>query len=376
MAHRAVEGLARGPRGAFSGGRRLTDTATKHAGRRTRPQPGVFARYRPLIGEALRRELARDDVGVFNMLRFHMGWEDAGGKPWAGTEGKALRPTLCLFACEAAGGPPTRALAAATALELIHNFSLIHDDIQDRDETRHQRATLWAQWGIPRALVAGNTMRVIADRAVGRLLDEDVSVFLALSVTRLLTEAYLEMIEGQYLDLVYEGRPDIGLPEYLDMIARKTGALIRCSMTLGALLGAADEAEVEAFRECGRALGCLFQIRDDVLGVWGEEQETGKPVGADIRRKKNSFPVVYAMSKAAGEDRRMLKHIYGKPEIADDDVELVLDVMDRCQTRERAQSLTAEHRDVALEAASGARMSPQARRDLEELAEFLLVREH
>lgn len=354
----------------------MTDTAAKLADRRTRPQPGVFARYRPLIGEALRGELARDDIGVFSMLRFHMGWEDAGGRPWAGTEGKALRPTLCLFACEAAGGSPTRALAAATALELIHNFSLIHDDIQDRDETRHQRATLWAQWGIPKALVAGNTMRVIADRAVGRLLDEDVSVTLALSVTRLLTEAYLAMIEGQYLDLVYEGRPDIGLPEYLDMIARKTGALIRCSMTLGALLGAADEAEVEAFRECGRALGCLFQIRDDMLGVWGEERETGKPVGADIRRKKNSFPVVYAMSKAAGEDRRMLKHIYGKPEIADDDVGLVLDVMDRCKTRESAQSLAAEHRDLALEAAAGVEMSPQARGDLEELAEFLLVREH
>ena len=149
------------------------------------------------------------------------------------------------------------------------------------------------------------------------------------------------MIEGQYLDMSYEGRRDISMDDYLRMISRKTGALIRCSLNLGAAVGTDDPATIAAMRECGRALGYVFQIRDDVLGVWGEEEITGKPVGADIRRKKNSYPVVYTMEAAEDEDRASILAMYTKPELDDRDVDSVLAIMEKTRVRERAQTEAA-----------------------------------
>ena len=338
--------------------------------------PGIFRRYRARISDALHSSLSSGDLRVYDMLRYYMGWVDVDGNPCVATEGKALRPTLCLFACEASGGSVREAVPIAAALELIHNFSLIHDDIQDHDETRHHRPTLWSVWGIPEALVAGNVLRVIADVSLERLEHEGVEPDRALASVGLLTEAYLEMIEGQHMDISYEGRPDIGMQDYLTMISRKTGALIRCSMNLGAVIGTHDEATVDAFRACGKSLGYVFQIRDDVLGVWGDEAVTGKPVGADIRRKKNSFPVVYAMSEASDDDRRTLIDIYRQEDITDGDVERVLHIMDGIGVKDDAQSLAAQHCDRALEAVSSVALAPGSRQELEELAHFLLVREH
>ena len=167
--------------------------------RRATERPAVFRRYRSAIDGALRDEMSGDRLSAYQMLRYSMGWTDVGGKPWAGTQGKALRPTLCLFACEAIGSPTSKALPAAVSLELVHSFSLIHDDIQDQDETRHHRPTLWAVWGKPKALIAGNTLRVIADKSLWSLVDAGASFEEALRATNLLTAAYLEMIEGQYL---------------------------------------------------------------------------------------------------------------------------------------------------------------------------------
>ncbi len=310
------------------------------------------------------------------MLRYGMGWADPDGRPVEATTGKALRPTLCLFACEATGGDPRQALPAAVALEYIHNFSLIHDDIQDHDETRHHRATLWAVWGVPKAIVAGNVLRTVADVSLSELVPRGLSADDLIELTGTLTTAYLEMIEGQFLDLSFESRGDISLAEYLDMIARKTGALIRCSMELGSYLGSRDPATVDAFRECGRALGLVFQVKDDVLGVWGDPGSTGKPVGADVRRKKNSFPVVHAMAKASGADATTLQEVYGKPEPDDDDVEAVLGVMERLGTRRSAEELAARHSKQALDALAPVELEPGARRRIEELAHFLLVRDH
>ena len=337
--------------------------------------PSMFADYRGAISAALKDAL-RGDLPVYDMLRYYMGWADARGNPCVATEGKYLRPTLCLFACEATGGAISRAMPAAVALELIHNFSLIHDDIQDQDETRHHRKTLWAVWGVPKALVAGNILRITADAALESLQRQGVERRRILPVVSQLTQAYLEMIEGQYLDISFEGRRDVGLRQYLDMIARKTGALIRCSFTIGALIGAPDPAAADAFRESGKALGFIFQVRDDILGVWGDEASTGKPVGADIRRKKNSFPVVYAMSQARGADKRRLLQIYEQDELADADVDDVLCIMDAVHTRAYAHSLAAEHGEAAVAALTAAELDKRALDEVEDLIEFLLVREH
>jgi geranylgeranyl diphosphate synthase type I len=197
-----------------------------------------------------------------------------------------------------------------------------------------------------------------------------------LDVVNLLTEAYLEMIEGQYLDISYEGRRDIGMGDYLNMIARKTGALIRCSLNLGAMIGTRHTATVEAFRDFGRSLGYVFQIRDDVLGVWGDEESTGKPVGADIIRKKNSLPVVYAMSVASGSDKQLLDDAYRRDELNDEDVSMALEVMDKVHTKEYAHRIAVDHCDSAMRALSAVELEPEFRQQAEELIHFLLVRQH
>ena len=324
----------------------------------------------------MRQRLSDDSLSVYRMLRYSMGWSDANGDPVVATEGKALRPTLCLFACEAAGGRSRTALSAAVSLELIHNFSLIHDDIQDRDETRHHRPTLWKVWGDSRALVAGSTLNMLADMALMQLTHQGVGHQRSLDAAWLLTEAYLKMIEGQYLDISFEGRRDIGITDYLDMISKKTGALIRCAMHLGALIGSDDPATIEAFRECGRSLGFVFQIRDDVLGIWGDQVSTGKPVGADIRRRKNTLPLVYAMSRGSGADQALLEDVYRSSSVDDRQVESVLDLLDRVGASDYARDLAAEHSERAMDALEVAELGPEALKDIEELVYFLQFREH
>ena len=335
------------------------------------PLPAVFDRYREEFGLAMRASLSGDDSPIRRMLAYAMGWVDVDGVPTLATEGKALRPTLCLLACEAAGGATADAMPAAVALELVHNFSLIHDEIQDRDDVRRHRPTLWKVWGERKALVAGNAMRVIADMALWGHRDRET----ALTVAGLVTQANLEMIEGQYMDLHFEGRMDITMDDYLAMISRKTGALIRCSLVAGAAAGSGDPATIRAFEESGKAFGMVFQVWDDYLGVWGVEAATGKPVGADIRRKKNAFPFVYAMSKAEHKDRAALLEIYGQPEVGDGDVAAAVDIMERLGARENAQELAAHHSERAVEALRGIELAPEARRDIEDVAHFLLVRD-
>ena len=335
----------------------------------------MFQRYRANISRSLRDSLSQQYSDVYDMLRYYMGWVDENGRPHEAMEGKALRPTLCLFACEAVGGALEMAMPSAVALEFIHNFSLIHDDIQDRDEIRHNRKTLWAVWGDPKALVAGNVLRVVADECLHQLLDSGLDYDRALAAGTLLTEAYLEMIEGQYLDLQFEGRHDISMSDYLNMISRKTGALIRCSLNLGAVVGAQEQGVGDAFKESGRAMGYVFQIIDDVLGVWGDEETTGKPVGADIRRKKNSYPVVYTMGTAKDKDQKMLNEIYEKDELDDSDVDSVLAVMDRLDVKNQAQQEAEKYANVALESLAPVELSREARQEVEDLAHFLLVRD-
>lgn len=335
----------------------------------------MFDHYGEYVQRSLRSNLDLRGSSVYDMLRYYMGWADETGAPIAAMTGKAVRPTLCLFGCEAVGGSLHQALPAAVALEFIHNFSLVHDDIQDEDETRHNRKTLWAVWGKPKALVAGNVLRVVADTALHSLEHEGLEPKRSITAVGLLTESYLEMIEGQYLDLSYEGRPDIGMDDYLRMISRKTGALIRCSLNLGAAVGTDDPGLMSAMRECGRALGYVFQIRDDVLGVWGKEEITGKPVGADILRKKNSYPVVFAMEAAASEDREAIASIYSKPELDDEDVESVLTIMDRTGVAEHAQAEAGRWADVAIQAITPLELSHLHREQIEEFTHFLLVRD-
>ena len=337
--------------------------------------PAILRTYLDGVERAIDELLCTDDSDLGVMLRYHMGRVDEAGRPTSLSQGKRLRPSLCMFACEAVGGAPEQALPAAAAIELVHNFSLIHDDIQDGDLQRHHRPTVWAVYGKPQAVQAGNAMRVLADLGVGRLMTETLEAPVAAACSRALSEACLEMIEGQVLDLDFEGRTDVDTAAYLRMIGLKTGALIRCSMYMGALAGGGDADTVGALARCGSHLGLVFQIRDDYLGIWGREDETGKPAGNDLRQKKNSLPVVYALERAGGEEREYIQYVYAKENVDDSDVASMVELLERLGVPAHMQRLAEQQATLVEEALGGVRTSESSRETLRELVHFLLTRD-
>jgi len=339
--------------------------------------PGFLVKYQALLQAALRASLASGAPPLGTMLRYHMGWETPEGVPVESGSGKGLRPALCFFTCEAVGGATDAAMPAAVALELIHNFSLIHDDIQDQDTERHGRQTVWTIWGRPKALVAGNTMRTYADAMLYQLQESGTTPEKTLEVLRVLTERCLELIEGQYMDLNFEARLDVTPDEYLDMVSRKTGALVEAAMHLGAVLGGAESSQVDALARCGRLLGLAFQARDDVLGIWGDTTLMGKATGADIRRKKKSLPVVYGFTQASKGQRQRLEQLYSTTEeLGDDAVDDVMGILDDLDAHGFAQSVAEEMEAKAIATAKEAELAPEAAASLEDLANFMVHRDH
>lgn len=336
--------------------------------------PSILTRYRSDLDAFLRSILDRAGPALlYRMMRYHLGWEDEEGRPTSAS-GKALRPSLCLWACEATSGDWRAALPAAAAMELVHNFSLVHDDIQDDDRLRHHRPTVWSAWGKPQAINAGDSLFALARLALLRLEERAVPADKVVQAARILDEATLSMIEGQCLDLGFEERAEIGLDEYLEMIAKKTGALLEASLHLGALVGSDDLTLAERFARCGRLLGIAFQIRDDVLGTWGQEEVTGKPA-ADVRRRKKSLPVVYALTQASGDARDALLRLYTQETLDEGDVGRVVDILDGVGARAYCERMAEERIDEALAELAATSISSSARREFAELAEFLLRRE-
>jgi geranylgeranyl diphosphate synthase type I len=306
------------------------------------------------------------------MLRYHMGWEDAHGAPAVQT-GKRLRPMLCLLSCEALGGDPQAAVPVAAALELVHNFSLVHDDVQDRDRVRHGRDTVWALWGDAQAINAGDALLALAHHSLAK---SGLPAETVVQCAGLLAERTLEMVGGQVMDIEFESRTDVSEEEYLAMVSRKTGALFDASLVLGALAAGAPLTAVGALGRCGRSLGVAFQVRDDALGVWGEERRTGKASGADIRRRKKSLPAVYAFARADGGQGAQLARIYSQDDVSDADVEWVLGLMDALGAQAYCATVAGNQRDAALRELQSAGLTPEGARELRETADFLLSRDY
>ena len=341
--------------------------------------PGMFSKYKSSVENELHRVVPNSSkYEAYRLLRYHLGWIDQQGNPLdtSLTQGKALRPTLCLFACDALAEDYSKALPAAAALELIHNFSLIHDDIQDQDVERRHQPTVWHLWGIPKALWAGNAMQCTGDLSLLGTSDQNVDPETILKVSEILTESYTEMIQGQVLDLQFESRTDITADEYLFMIACKTGALIRAGLEIGALLGTDDPVTINAFAKFGEYLGRAFQIRDDYLGIWGDQATLGKATGNDIRRRKKSYPVVFALERSSGNALADLLSIYEKEEIGEDNVQRVLAILDEVGSQENAQHLTETAAAQALDALQPVSLPDWARIEAEELVDFLARREY
>jgi geranylgeranyl diphosphate synthase type I len=334
----------------------------------------VLTRYRDRIVQAMRAALDRPGVDHVGLMRYHLGWADAAGKTLPASGGKMLRPALCMLCCEAVGGDSARALPAAAALELVHNFTLIHDDIEDGSARRHGRETLWRVAGIPQAINAGDGMFVLARRTLLGMADAGVAPDRVLDAARALDDACVLLCEGQYADIGFETREHVSLAEYETMIAGKTAALLGASAAIGAIAGGADDATVAALGECGRLLGFAFQIQDDVLGIWGEEAVTGKPVADDIRSRKKSFPVVYAFEHLGPDERARLGQIYASPRLADSDVETVLEMFEVADARAASTAAAERWATAAVELLRPLSIDAGYRTDLEALASFFVNR--
>ena len=332
--------------------------------------PLVLSRYKDVLDLALKDAISDRRIFLYDMLRYCMGWSDAYGAPLETKKGKGIRPSLCLFTCDALGGDIEKALPAAVALELIHNFSLIHDEIQDSDEIRHHRPTLWNVWGIPKALVAGNVMRVLADKSMSTM-PSDHSKLLTVS-SSIVSEACLEMIEGQYMDISFEGGDGISVDQYMKMISHKTGALLRSSVHIGAVIGSKGGRVADIFREIGIKLGFMFQIRDDILGTWGETTSTGKPVGSDIRRKKNTLPIIHARETQPYQEE--ISELYSLEFIEDHHVDRVLDILDATKAGHYCQGLVEDYALKVSKDIQNIGFSKNSREEFQALVSFLVDR--
>ena len=245
----------------------------------------------------LQKQISRLDVprtkSFHEMLTYHMGWTGEGAGPEA--TGKRIRPLLVLLCTSASSGDWKNALPAAAAVELVHNFSLVHDDIQDNSKKRRGRPTTWVKWGAPMAINAGDALFVISNQAI-IALKENYHAELVVKASEILNNTCLELTRGQFLDISYEERADLGVNDYWPMIAGKTAALLSACCHIGALLGGADDAKQEAYRSFGHYLGLAFQVQDDILGIWGNEALTGKSAASDLVEGKNSLPVLAGLS--------------------------------------------------------------------------------
>ena len=324
-----------------------------------------FTTFLPAIDAEMRRVVGKPDTPQLNvyygMLYYHLGWADADFQSANYDAGKRLRPVLTLLCCEASGGEWQSALPAAAAVELLHNFSLVHDDIEDGDPVRRGRLTLWKVWGSAQAINAGDALYTFAHMALNSLR---VPADRILAARRRFDRASLILTQGQHLDLGFESRSSVSESEYLRMIEGKTAALIEASCGLGALVSGCDCApRYEAF---GRGLGLAFQIQDDVLGIWGDPAVTGKPAGNDIRKRKKSLPVAYGLDRS-----ERLAELYAQ---SDMDVAAVMTELDRTGAREYATQMAAQHHRQALESLDATGDQNPAIDALHELADSLLDR--
>ncbi len=315
------------------------------------------------------------------MARYHLGWVSSSFEPVSQEtidRGKRIRPLVALLSCAAVGGDPARAAPLAAAIELLHNFTLIHDDIQDQSPTRRHRPTVWSLWGSSQAINAGDALFASAHLALYRLREGGVPDDLALRLAEAFDRTTIAIVRGQVLDLQFEGRDDVTPADYHRMIAGKTAAIVRFAAWGGALAGGASEPVADGFAAFGLALGLGFQVRDDLLGIWGEAEATGKAAADDIRRRKQSLPILILRERASHQEREELDTLYSQPEIAAHGIERVLALLAAYDVRSAVEQQIAALHDqarAALLAATGPQPNP-ARDALLDLVEALAGRHH
>ncbi|WP_370971205.1 family 2 encapsulin nanocompartment cargo protein polyprenyl transferase [Amycolatopsis sp. cg9] len=326
-----------------------------------RPLAEVLAWSKGLVDPALRTAADRLPDVMRRIAGYHFGWWDAQGEPSSADGGKALRPALVLLCAEAAGGDPAEAVPAAVAVELVHNFSLLHDDIMDGDTTRRHRATAWTVFGTGPAVLAGDALLSLAFE---ELTPEGA---------KLLSQGVLALLEGQAADLDFEQRDDVTPPECVRMATGKTAALIGAACELGALHGTRPPDRFGAF---GTAVGLAFQHVDDLLGIWGNPAETGKPVYSDLQNRKKSLPVVTALSSGTEAGTELASLYEGTDPLDEAQLARAATLVESAGGRQWSQAQAAALVAKGLRELASVNPVPRPAAELAALARLITTRTH
>ncbi len=327
---------------------------------------------RDLVQPALREAIDRLDPETRRVAAYHFGWVDPTGRTAAGGGGKAVRPALALLGAAAVGGSANDAVPGAVAVELVHNFSLVHDDLMDRDAERRHRPTVWTVWGDPVAVLVGDAMLSLSHE----VLAASGSPYAA-AASRVITAATRELIRGQMADLAFEARAQVTAAECLDMAIGKTAALLGASSGIGALLVGADGGTVAALTAFGHEIGIAFQLVDDLLGLWGEPETTGKPVFSDLRRRKKTLPVTWAIEHGGSYSAELAAWFAtgSQAEPATGELARIADLIERVGARDWLQTEADRRLRRALAAIEPVPMPEQCRSSYRQLAEFIVERQ-
>jgi geranylgeranyl diphosphate synthase type I len=310
----------------------------------TLPEPLTAAR--DLVTPALRESVAGLVPSMRTIAEYHLGWRDAQGQErdsGGGKTGKALRPALVLLSAQAAGAEAKRALPAAVGVELVHNFSLLHDDVMDGDEHRRHRPTAWRVFGMPAAILAGDALLTLAIE----IARTECEPAFAGDAVGCLDEAVQRLIAGQSSDMGFESRTDVRLEECLSMAADKTGALMRCACSIGAIAVGAEKDVTGALGDFGEHIGLAFQLVDDLLGIRGAPEVTGKPALSDLRSKKKSVPVVVALNSGTAEGTELAEAYLRTEPVAEDELRGLADLVQRAGGLDVTEREARRHVDAA-----------------------------
>jgi geranylgeranyl diphosphate synthase, type I len=331
--------------------------------------PKSLARARTIVTPTLAAASATLSPEIRRVVEYHWGWVDANGDPIQERGGKSMRATFAILSAEAVGKTADDAVAAAAAVEMTHDFTLLHDDIMDVDYERRGRPTAWSVFGVGAALCAGDALVPLAQRVL--LEDESPRRVDALSI---LGEAIEVVIAGQALDLAFEQRNDVGVDEYVRMASMKTGALLGCATSIGALLAGGSSPIVDSLREFGSSLGLAFQAVDDWLGIWGDPDRVGKPLASDLRQRKASLPIVVGSSSKSSAGRELRALLDSDEPLGDAEIARGLEFLDATGAEEATVELARHELDRAYAALDANALAAEARDELCELASFVVDR--
>lgn len=349
--------------------------ALRGVGEDTATARQILDRCRALVRPALAQAVERLHPWPAEMAAYSFGWCEVGGTPTEGTGGKGVRQALAVLCAEAAGAPGEAAVAGAVAVELVHTFSLLHDDIMDGDPTRRARPTVWKAYGTGPAVLVGDALFALAVETLATVPGARGPL-----AVRHLAAALGDLVRGQADDLLFASRPWTGPEavrpdEYRSMAEHKTGALLGCAAALGAALAGAPDDTVAALDRAGRHMGVAFQVVDDLLGIWGDPGVTGKPVHGDLRQRKKTLPVLAALN-ASGPAAGSLATLLGLPDTPDDaTARRAAELIE--QAGGRAAALEEAHRHIAAVEACLDSVSPAPRpaEELRTLLAFLVRRD-